>query len=146
MGISGPMSFLGGGVVISGARSLLVGGGWVCPGDDLSRESVCLGACPAGGLVQRGGWVCPRSGYVLGRWVCPRGGYPPLNIGPQRWIPTTLWTWDLGYNGLRSASGVLSVFSFQSRLTFGGGGGGKNPKSVVPSLNYITNNCKPNDR
>ena len=138
MGISGPMSFLGGGVGMSGSRSLLGGGGWVCPGDDMSRECVCQGVCPGGG------WVCPRSGYVLGRWVCPRGGYPPLNIGPQRWIPTPLWTWDLDTMGYGRQVGLVCVkFSIKASIRREGG---KYPRSVVPSLDNITNNYKPNDR
>ena len=60
----------GGGVGMSGSRSLLGGGWWVCPGDDMSRECVCLGVCPGGGRV------CPRSGYVFGRDVQEVGTHP----------------------------------------------------------------------
>ena len=40
----------------------------------------------------------PRS--LLEVDLCPRGGYPTLS----------LWTWDLGYHGIRSASGRYTSY------------------------------------
>ena len=74
VGISGPMSFLGG---ISGTRSLLggisgtrslLGGGWDVQGD---FPFTYPGVGYVQGVEMSKGWVCPGGGYV-GGWVCPK--------------------------------------------------------------------------